>query len=65
MIELNNSKSSITADTAFRKDLPCRGALLFPYTHMLSSNQAKERYHDKTVPRSTRRSRGATPLSYL
>jgi hypothetical protein len=33
MIELNSSKSSITADTAFRKDLPCRDALLYPYTH--------------------------------
>lgn len=58
MIELNSSKSSITADTAFRKDIPCRGALLFPYTHALSSNQAKEGYHDKTVPSSARKSRG-------
>ena len=61
MIELNSSKSSITADTAFRKDLPCRGALLVPYTHVQSSNQAKERYHDKTVSSSTRKSRGGHP----
>ena len=26
-------EASITVDTAFRKDLPCRGALLYPYTH--------------------------------
>ena len=34
MIELNSSKLSITANTAFRKDLPYRGALLVPYTHV-------------------------------
>ena len=60
MIELNSSKSSITADTAFRKDIPCRGALLFPYTHDQHC-WIKIESHDETVPRSTRKSRGGHP----
>ena len=63
MIELNSSKSSITVDTAFRKYLPCRGALLVPYTHV-RTRLASAESHNKTVPISTRKSRGATRLSY-
>ena len=69
MIELNSFKSSISADTAFRKELPCRGALLVPYMHDQLFEQPTVigillRYHDKTVPSSARMSRGATRLSY-
>lgn len=63
MIELNSSKSSITADTAFRKDLPCRGALLVSYTHVQHC-WIKTESHDEIIPSSARKSRGATPLSY-
>jgi hypothetical protein len=63
MIEWNGSKSSITADMAFRKDLPYRGAPIYPYT-LDQSNIAREGYHDKTVSSSMRKFRGATLLSY-
>ena len=55
MIEKLCSKSSITADTAFRKDLPCRGAPMFPYTldqPPEETNRMEMGYLDTTVPRT-------------
>ena len=53
------TKSSITEDAAFRKDLPCRGALLDPHaSNTLFKSTGGE--FDSTLPFKSHQVQGAT-----
>ena len=53
------TKSSMTVDTAFRKDLPCRDELLYPHaSNTLFKSTGGE--FDSTLPFKSHQVQGAT-----